>query len=90
VSIAAGVTTTVEGVFSVHGWLRILTDPAVPSTIYVNGVPRNDWGMWQSMLPGTYLVAFGAVPGYPTPEAQIAVVTAGQTSVVTGSFRHVP
>ena len=86
VEVVAGRTTVVEGVFEVHGWLRVVTDPAVPGTIFVDNVPRNDWGMWQSMRPGSYRVSFGPVPGFVTPAPQTVAVVAGQSLVVTARY----
>ena len=90
VTVAAGATTTVVGQFVVHGSLRVTTSPAVAGTIFVNGIPRDDWGMWQSMPPGTYTVSFGAVPGYVTPAAQTATVTASTTTTITGTYVTAP
>jgi len=90
VTVAAGATTTWDAPFVVHGSLQVKTSPALPATIFVNGVPRDDWGMWQSMPPGTYKVSFGAVPGYVTPAAQTATVTAGVTTPITGTYVTAP
>src|SRR5207245_1543742 len=56
------------------------------STISVNGVPRDDWGMWTALAPGTYTVHYGLVAGYDPPADQTAVVTAGATTTITGNF----
>ena len=50
--------------------MRVITDPAVPGTIYVDDLPRNDWGMWTDLAPGNYEICFGDVPGLVTPAAQ--------------------
>ncbi len=86
VSVTAGATTTYNAVFTVHGSLRVTTNPALPATIFVNGVPRDDWGMWQSMPPGSYTVSFGPVAGYITPAPQTATVTAGTLTMITGTY----
>lgn len=49
-------------------WAR--TNPAVPATIFVDGIPRNDWGMWQTFEPGTYKISYGPVAGYVAPPAR--------------------
>ena len=85
-TIAAGQTTTLEGVFRVHGWLRVTTSPPVPGTISVDGVPRNDWGMWMAIAPGTYTVSFGAVPGYAAPAPVTVRVDANVLSLVGGVY----
>jgi len=86
VTVSAGATTVYDGVFVVHGSLRVITEPALPATIFVDGIPRNDWGMWQSMPAGTYTVSFGPMPGYATPAPQSAVVASGALTTRTGVY----
>jgi len=90
VLVEAGRTTEHRGNFVVHGTLRVTTNPAVPATIFVNGVPRNDWGMWQSMEPGTYKVSFGSVPGYTTPPTRLVTVSSRAETHVIGEFLAQP
>jgi len=85
-TITAGGTTTLEGVFQVHGWLRVLTDPPTPGTIFVTGEPRNDWGMWQSVPPGTYTVSFGPIAGTNAPSDQVVSVTGMSLTTVVGRY----
>lgn len=69
------------------GMLRVTTEPAVPSTISVDGEVRDDWGLnWLQLAPGSYEVCFGDVPGFGTPACEQAVVTAGATATVVGQF----
>ena len=76
-----------EGVFIPRGFLRVITSPAVPATVSVDGVPRNDWGMWTDLPSGAYQVCFGEVVGYTAPSCQTATVTAGTTTTtITGAF----
>lgn len=82
-----GAVTEYQGNFVQHGSLKVETNPPVPATIYVDGIARNDWGMWQSMEPGTYEVSFGSVPGFVAPTAQTVAVLAGELTTVTGSYR---
>ena len=46
--------------------LRVTTSDTggQPGTIYVDGSPRDDWGIWPDLEPGTYQVCFGPVPDY--------------------------
>ncbi|MGQ0796482.1 MAG: G1 family glutamic endopeptidase, partial [Methanobacteriota archaeon] len=88
VEVIAGATTTAEGVFQRHGSLRVRTDPPAPATIFVDGIPRNDWGMWQSLPPGAYTVAWEAFAGVPAPTPQVVTVHAGELSLATGSYRE--
>jgi Ni,Fe-hydrogenase III small subunit len=86
VTVTAGATTTVNGVFTQRGSLRVTTNPAVPSTISVGGVPRNEWGMWTDLPTGSHQVCFGPVAGFAPPPCQTVNVTAGNLTTVTGNF----
>ncbi len=86
VTVTAGATTVYNGVFFVHGSLRIITSPAVPATVFVDGVARDDWGMWQSLPPATYTVSFGDVAGYTAPAPQTAIVAANNLTTITGVY----
>jgi len=86
VTLAHGATGSAQGTYTQNGYLRVLTSPAVPSTVSVGGVPRNDWGMWAEVAPGTYNVCFGKVAGYTVPACRDVVVTAGATATTTGTF----
>ena len=66
------------------------TSPAVPGTIYVDGLPRDDLGTWTSTDAGTYRVCFGPVPRYATPDCQDVTVSAGVTTFVTGTYAPEP
>jgi hypothetical protein len=85
-TITAGQTTTIDKAWTPCGSLRVITSPAVPSTVYVNGIPRNDWGLWADVPAGTYTVTFGDVAGYVTPAGQTVTLTAGGYQEVTGVF----
>ena len=53
-------------------------------------MPRNDWGMWTALPPGTYEVCYGPVGGYTTPACENADVTAGVTTEITGTYAPSP
>ncbi len=87
VTVNAGATTTVQGNFVQRGSLRVITSPAKPGTITVDGIPRNDWGMWTDLPVGTHTVCFGPVQGFNAPACQNNVVlTAGNLTTVTGVY----
>jgi hypothetical protein len=86
VTVVAGQTTTYEGRFTVHGSLRVTTSGVAAPTIFVDGIPRNDWGMWQSMEPGVYTVEFEPMPGLVTPAPQTVAVASGTLVVVDGAY----
>ena len=85
VVVDEGLTTVVGGAFSQLGGMRIDTDPAVPATIYVDLVPRDDWGVWTDVPAGTYDVCFGMFDGFAPPCQTINVVP-GVTTTVTGNW----
>ena len=86
VTVTAGQTTPAVGGFIQQGSLRILSSPALAATLFVDNVPRDDWGMWQSMPAGSYAVSFGPVPRYTTPTPQSATVANGALSTITGTY----
>ncbi len=69
VSVSAGATTSVTGTFTQRGFLHVQTSPAVAATVYINGAPTDDWGVWTDLPAGAYTVCFGAVPAAPPPLA---------------------
>ena len=85
-TISAGQTTTVNANFIQRGSLRVITSPAVPGTISVGGVPRNNWGLWTDIPVGNYQVCFGAVADFTAPACQNANVQAGQLTTITGTY----
>lgn len=85
VDVVAGQITATSGVFAPRGFLRVMTDLPHPSTIYVDGSPRDDWGIWNDISPGQYQVCFGEDAGF-TPPCESVAVTAGNTSTVTGTW----
>lgn len=86
VTVVAGQTTELQGVFRTFGSLRVVTDPPVAGTIFVDGLPRDDWGMWQAFAPGTHKVSFGPLAGYATPPPLIVQVEGGNLTTVTGAY----
>ena len=73
VNVTAGNTTVVTGTFVPQALLRVLTSPAVPGTITIDGIRRNDWGVWTYFPPGAHQVCFVAVldvPAADVPERQ--------------------
>jgi hypothetical protein len=83
---APGEVVEVTQQFARIGVLRVTTSPPTPTTIVVDGVARNDWGMWTDFPNGQHTVCFTNVPGKKAPPCQTVTVTPGQTTTVTGSF----
>ena len=63
-----------------------MTSPAVAGTIFVDGLPRNDWGLWTWLPTGSHQVCFGAVSGYTAPACQNVTLTAGNQTTITGAY----
>ncbi len=84
--VTAGATTTVVGTFSQRGSLSVTTNPPLAAQISVDGVPRNDWGMWTDLPAGSDVVCFGAVAGYIAPACQDVTVNTGALTVITGTY----
>ncbi|MGQ0796428.1 MAG: PKD domain-containing protein [Methanobacteriota archaeon] len=85
VTVAAG-DQTARADFVAHGALHVATSPALPATVFVDGVPRNDWALDLTLLPQDYVVSFGAVPGYFTPAPQVVRIVAGGQVSVRGEY----
>ncbi len=87
VLVQAGQTTEVRGAFTQLGYLRVMMDPWQAVSIFVDGTPRDDNGVWTAVLPGTYTIRFGSVghtaSTWSPPDATVTVV-AGRTTLVVG------
>lgn len=91
VVVVKGATVTeVAAEFVPTGRLQVTTEPAVPSTIYVDGIPRGERGLSVNIAPGSYNVSFGPVEGYIPPEPQTVNVTSGGLVEITGIFTPSP
>ncbi|HMS89743.1 MAG TPA: hypothetical protein PKE56_14925, partial [Acidimicrobiales bacterium] len=86
VDLAEGEVAEVQGAYSQQGYLRVMTSPPLPSTVFVDGIERNDWGLWAEVDPGPHEVCFGAVAGFEPPACRIVEVDAGTTATTTGTF----
>jgi hypothetical protein len=87
VTVTNGLTTTVQGNFTQRGFLRVLTTAGTPATVYVEDIPRNDWGDWTDYPTGAHTVCYGAASGYARPPACVsATVNAGATTTITGTY----
>jgi hypothetical protein len=90
VMVNTGATTTVVGNFVRRGSLRVITSPALPGTITVDGIPRDDWGMWTDIPSGAHQVCFGPVPGYTAPACASVNLVAGMPFQLTGNYSPSP
>ncbi len=59
---------TGDTVSTTRGLLRVQTDPAVPTRIFLDGIQRENWGLnWVKMLPGDYMLSFSDVYYFNIP-----------------------
>jgi hypothetical protein len=86
VTVTASATTTVTGMFTPRGVLRVTTSPAVDATVSLDGHPADNWGLWTDLPVGSHEVCFGAAAGYTAPGCQTVTLTAGVEADVTGSY----
>jgi hypothetical protein len=86
VTVSAGTVTQVAGAFTQRGSLRVITSPAVPANITVDGVSMDNWGMWTDIAVGSHLVCPGEAPGFSSPPCQTVTIVAGQLTTVTETF----
>jgi len=85
--IEPGVTTSVDGAFQQLGLLKVDVLPGgLPATIHVDGEWRDEYGLFSYVAPGTYDVCWGDVPGYAAPACAAAVVEAGGTTTIVGTY----
>jgi hypothetical protein len=86
VTIAAGQPTTISAAYVARGELHVITSPAVPSQITVDGQPADNWGVWTDFPVGSHRVCFSPVAGFTPPPCQSVTLAPGATATVTGTF----
>ena len=86
VLVMEGETTSVIARFVALASLHVISEPAVKTTISVDGIARDDWGAWIWVMPGTHNISFGKVCGYDPPPVQTVKVREGNTVTVKGMF----
>ena len=87
VQIVAGETTEVSPSFTVLGNLRVSTNLGIPvfteATVFIDGKPLNDGGLWTPFPAGSHEVCFGWVPGFVSPPCQTISVPASRVGLLT-------
>jgi hypothetical protein len=87
VTVTADNTTTISGTFIQRGLLHVFTSPPVAGTVLLDGLPRDDWGLFTDVTTGSHGVCFGSASGFAnTPTCQTVTVNAGLETDVSGSF----
>jgi len=85
VEVTAGQISTVEGAFAERANLRVTTEAPHASTIFIDGLPRDEWGIWTDIPVGDYLVCFGEDAGF-APPCQTVSLVAGPNPTVVGTW----
>lgn len=86
IQVMEGETTTVIAQFVELASLHVISEPAVKTTISVDGIARDDWGAWVWVMPGLHNISFGKVAGYDPPAVQTVRVRGGDAVTVKGMF----
>lgn len=82
VEVLPGVTTETQGVFGQLGLLRVDVVPSVAIDVLIDGVPRNQFGLFSFMRSGTYEVCGTAATDGRTAPCVTAVVVPGEETAV--------
>jgi len=82
VEVVPGVTSTTQGVFEPLGLLRVDVEPSVAIDVVIDGVPRNQFGLFSFFAPGSYEVCGTPAPDGRTAPCVQAVVVGGQLTRV--------
>lgn len=77
VTVVEGETAVTEGVFTTQGLLRVDVDPSIAVDILIDGVPRDQFGLFLFKAPGTYAVCGTELAGQVRPACRDVTVTAG-------------
>jgi hypothetical protein len=86
IPIYEGKTTEVKAYFRRLGSLRVETYPPLPVTIFIDGIPCNEWGLWVDIEGGNYTITFEPYDGYLTPPPITVSVTYGRLTHIIGNY----
>ena len=91
VSVTQSATTVVSAPFTQRGFLQVQESPAgVDGTVSVDGNPMDDYGVFTDLPVGSHQVCWSAVANEAPPPCQNVTLTAGTTTLVTGSYTSSP
>jgi extracellular elastinolytic metalloproteinase len=91
VQVSSGATSEVVGSFVPLGLLQVSVTPAgLPVDVLVDGEPRNQFGSFAFMEPGTYEVCGTALAGWAANGCSSVVVSAGATTQVSLVYSPAP
>ena len=87
ITVNEGATTVVQGDFVQSGLLKVEVSPAgLPTTIFVDGQWRDEYGLFTFIAPGDYEVCWGDVAGFQAPDCQVVSIASGENVTVSGEF----
>jgi glucose/arabinose dehydrogenase len=99
VTVLSGINATATGVFAPSpgapgatdpvGLLRVVTLPAAPATIFLDGLPLTQWSVdWVPTPVGSHEVCYSDVPERVTPPCETVTIVSGMTTLVTANFER--
>ena len=87
VTVNEGMTTVVQGGFVQSGLLKVEVSPAgLPTTIFVDGQWRDEYGLFAFIAPGDHEICWGEVTGFQAPECQLVSIGSAESVTVSGEF----
>jgi len=87
VEVVPGVTSVTQGTFTPLGLLRVDVEPSVAIDVVIDGVPRNQFGLFSFFAPGTYEVCGTPAADGRRASCVQAVVVGGQQTRVVLTYR---
>ena len=87
VEVVPDQTTVVVGGFTRLGLLKVEVQPAgLPTTVFVDGEPRDEYGLYAFTESGQHTVCWGDVASFEAPPCTTVDVVAGASATVVGTF----
>lgn len=86
VTVVEGETAVTEGEFAPLGLLRVDVDPSIAVDVVVDGIHRNQFGLFVFSAPGTYTVCGTDTTGQTSPDCRDVTVTAGTLAQTVLSY----
>jgi hypothetical protein len=86
VTVVEGETAVTEGVFERLGLLRVDVEPSIAVDVLVDGIGRNQFGLFMFMRAGTYEVCGTPAAGMLSPPCRNVTVAPGPVTSTTLTY----
>ncbi len=87
ITVTEGAATVVQGDFVKSGLLKVEVSPAgLPTTIFVDGEWRDEYGLFTFIAPGDHEICWGDVAGFQAPDCEVVSIASGENVTVSGEF----